>query len=115
MTRSAPQKVERCSSAPTPAREDADKVANQIGSDYEHAYYLGMARERWARAELRKNAHLNLVRDFLHHAMAKYEIAEACRPAGNDDALLRWNACARLLDKVPGLDTKEDHHAHLGD
>ncbi len=27
MTRSAPQRVERCSSAPTPARENADKVA----------------------------------------------------------------------------------------
>ena len=26
-----------------------------------------------------------------------YEQAEAIRPASNDDALLRWNACARLL------------------
>ena len=26
-----------------------------------------------------------------------YERAEALRPPGNDDALLRWNACARLL------------------
>jgi hypothetical protein len=26
-----------------------------------------------------------------------YERAEAIRPAGNDDALLRWNACARLI------------------
>jgi hypothetical protein len=29
--------------------------------------------------------------------MRHYEAAEAVRPAGNDDALLRWNACARLL------------------
>ena len=26
-----------------------------------------------------------------------FEKAEAIRPAGNDDALLRWNACARLI------------------
>jgi hypothetical protein len=26
-----------------------------------------------------------------------YEKSEAIRPAGNDDALLRWNACARLI------------------
>jgi hypothetical protein len=26
-----------------------------------------------------------------------YEKAEAVRPAGNDDAILRWNACARVL------------------
>ena len=29
--------------------------------------------------------------------MAAYEQAEALRPTGNDDAILRWNACARLL------------------
>jgi hypothetical protein len=29
--------------------------------------------------------------------MSRYERAEALRPAGNDDAILRWNACARLL------------------
>jgi hypothetical protein len=26
-----------------------------------------------------------------------YEKSEAIRPTGNDDALLRWNACARLI------------------
>ena len=94
--------------------QDADAVANLIGGEYEHAYYLGMARERWARTELRKNSHLNLVRDFLVRAMDKYEEAEASRPVGNDDALLRWNACARLLAKVPGLQEREHDH-HLGD
>ena len=29
--------------------------------------------------------------------MEHYEKAEAIRPAGNDDALLRWNACARII------------------
>jgi hypothetical protein len=29
--------------------------------------------------------------------MRAYERAEALRPAGNDDAILRWNACARLV------------------
>ena len=95
--------------------EDADRVANQIGGDYEHAYYSGMARERWARAKLQQNAHLTLVGDWLKRAMAKYEIAEACRPAGNDDALLRWNACARLLAKVPGLHDEREHDPVLGD
>ena len=26
-----------------------------------------------------------------------YEKAEQLRPAGNDDAILRWNTCARIL------------------
>ena len=29
--------------------------------------------------------------------MTWYEKAEALRPAGNDDALLRWNTCARII------------------
>jgi hypothetical protein len=43
--------------------------------------------------------------EWLQNAMSWYEKAEAVRPAGNDDALLRWNACARLImrnrDLVP--------------
>jgi hypothetical protein len=35
--------------------------------------------------------------------MRCYERAEAVRPAGNDDALLRWNACARILERSPQL------------
>jgi hypothetical protein len=29
--------------------------------------------------------------------MFHYEQAEKLRPEGNDDALLRWNTCARIL------------------
>ena len=35
--------------------------------------------------------------------MVWFEKAEAIRPAGNDDAVLRWNACARLLMRDPHL------------
>ena len=34
---------------------------------------------------------------WIQEAMGWYERAEALRPLGNDDAILRWNACARLL------------------
>jgi len=35
--------------------------------------------------------------DALKDAMSWYEKAEAIRPSGNDDAILRWNTCARLI------------------
>jgi hypothetical protein len=35
--------------------------------------------------------------------MSWYEKAEAQRPAGNDEAILRWNTCARLLAGNPEL------------
>ena len=40
--------------------------------------------------------------EWLREAMTWYEKAEAIRPPNNDDALLRWNACARLIMR--------DHH-----
>jgi hypothetical protein len=33
----------------------------------------------------------------LREAMTWCERAEAIRPAGNDDPLLQWNTCARLI------------------
>ena len=35
--------------------------------------------------------------------MELFEQAEALRPPGNDDALLRWNACARMLNRHPEM------------
>ena len=35
--------------------------------------------------------------------MSRYEEADAIRPSNNDDARLRWNACARLIDRNPQL------------
>jgi hypothetical protein len=34
---------------------------------------------------------------LLLEAMSWYEHAETLRPPKNDDALLRWNTCARLI------------------
>lgn len=43
------------------------------------------------------------VRDWLLEALAGFERAIALRPAGNDDAILRWNACARTLETLPAV------------
>ncbi len=44
-------------------------------------------------------------------AMEAYERAEALRPADNDDALLRWNACARVFNSQPALLTAVEDEA----
>ena len=41
--------------------------------------------------------------DWLMDALDYFERAEAVRPPGNDDAILRWNTCVRLLKKHPEL------------
>lgn len=78
---------------------EASSVAERLHDDYERAYYTGIVRERRAKAHLKHDGPVlgPQVYDWLRDAMTWYERAEAIRPAGNDDALLRWNACARLI------------------
>jgi hypothetical protein len=78
---------------------DAWKCAERMRSDYDRAYYTGIIWERRAKARLRRGVPDCGPRayEWLREAMNWYEKAEAIRPAGNDDALLRWNTCARLI------------------
>ena len=78
---------------------DAWHAVDLLEDEYERAYYTGLVHERRAKAQLRHGAPGcgPLVYEWLRQAMVSYEQAEAIRPAGNDDAILRWNACARLI------------------
>ena len=77
----------------------AEEVLGQLRSEYESNYYAGLICERRAKAHL----HLSVpgaghdAYEWLREAMLCYEKAEIIRPEGNDDALLRWNACARII------------------
>jgi hypothetical protein len=83
----------------------AREVLARIKDAYEHAYYAGIICERWADALLHKGSPGVgfTAYETLREAMAHYEHAEALRPEGNDDALLRWNTCARILMRNPDL------------
>lgn len=67
----------------------------RIKSDYERTYYTGIMYERRAKAVLAKNGVGAF--ELFRQAMDCFETAEAMRPAGNDDAILRWNGCARVI------------------
>ena len=41
--------------------------------------------------------------DAFREAMEHYEQAERLAPEGNDEARLRWNTCARILNQTPHL------------
>ena len=86
---------------PTQARE----TLTRLKGSYERAYYAGIICERWAEAQLRKGSPGVgfTAYETLREAMAHYERAEQLRPEGNDDALLRWNTCARILMRNPDL------------
>jgi hypothetical protein len=80
----------------------AGEVARSLRDAYEREYYTGIVAERSAKAHLRRGGlSPDGVYEWLADAMECYERAERLRPAGNDDAILRWNACARLLMDYP--------------
>ena len=82
----------------------AQQLAGQLQNDYERLYYSGLVAERRARAHLdRGGAIPHGAYDWLMDALDYFERAEAVRPPGNDDAILRWNTCVRLLKKHPEL------------
>jgi hypothetical protein len=68
---------------------------SRLTDEYERAYYIGITYERRAKATLHKGG-LNAFELFLQ-AMEWFEKAEKVRPSGNDDAILRWNGCARII------------------
>jgi hypothetical protein len=78
---------------------DALNIVPRFRDEYDRAYYTGIIYERRAKAQLGHAAPGSgpPAYQWLRDAMLWYEKAEAIRPAGNDDAILRWNACARLI------------------
>lgn len=76
----------------------------KIEGEYERAYYTGIVYERRAKAALAKGGIHAF--ELFEQAMNWFERAEAIRPAGNDDAILRWNVCARII-KHNNLEPRE--------
>ncbi len=69
----------------------------RINGDYERIYYTGIMYERRAKATLARDG--VGAYELFRQAMDCFEKAEATRPAGNDDAILRWNGCARIITR----------------
>ena len=83
----------------------AREVLPRLRDGYSRAYYAGIICERRAKAQLHHGGPASgfAAYDWFRDAMTWYEKAETIRPPGNDDALLRWNTCARILMRHPHL------------
>src|SRR5438477_1689875 len=74
-------------------------ILPKLSDEYQRAYYQGILLERQARLYMRSDAPGSnfSAYDLFSEAMRLYEKAERLRPPGNDEALLRWNTCARTI------------------
>lgn len=80
---------------------EARNLLKKIEDNYQKIYYRGIIFERLAKATLDRGA-LGASFDayeWLNEAMEAFEEAERIRPAGNDDAILRYNTCVRIIQK----------------
>ena len=80
----------------------AQAVLGKITDEYQRYYYAGIIEERLGHAKLAHGAmHAeSIAHKLFRSAMTLYERAEQVRLAGNDDAILRWNTCARTLERL---------------
>lgn len=92
----------------------AQDLLSQIKGEYELAYYAGIVWERLGQARLRQGSvgSGSSVYHSLREAMENYERAMKFAPSGNDDAILRWNTCARMIMENPEIQPRPEADAH---
>jgi len=76
---------------------DAEEVFLRLTDTYERFYYSGILYERRAKAQLCAGQSPHTLLPLFERALQCFGEAEKIRPAGNDDSILRWNRCVRLL------------------
>ncbi|HKR93721.1 MAG TPA: hypothetical protein VJW55_00065 [Candidatus Angelobacter sp.] len=87
---------------------EAHSSFEKLTDAYERSYYLGIVNERRAKAQLQAGHRSHTLRASFESALHFYEEAEKVRPKGNDDALLRWNRCLRLMQGIPDLSGEQE-------
>ena len=78
---------------------EAAKLAKELDDEYERFYYSGVVAERLGKVQLTRSGPSSddYANRALREAMAWYEKAEAIRLPTDDDAIVRWNTCARAI------------------
>ena len=89
----------------SPSFEEAQKVISQMDSDFCKSYFTGVLFERRAKFHYRQDTPGSdaVAYDWFAKAMRAYgEALAGCDP-DNQDAVLRWNSCARFINNHPEL------------
>jgi hypothetical protein len=89
--------TDQFSGTPSDRYSEVEKTFQQLSDAYERLYYLGLLHERRAKAQLRAGRSPHTLMVLLEEAMRCYADAQEIRPTGNDEAILRWNRCVRLI------------------
>lgn len=77
----------------------AQQIANSLKDEYTKLYYTGIILERMGNVSLDSSTHGSDwdAYEWYLEAMEIFERAESVSPSGNNEAVLRWNTCARTI------------------
>ena len=97
--------------------KEAQSYVDKLDDEFQRAYYAGLICERAARAVLAKGTPRSNSTAFawLKEAMDYYDAAESLSSDKNDDGILRWNSCARTIDKHNLKPRVGDNYVAYGD
>jgi tetratricopeptide (TPR) repeat protein len=95
----------------------AREVLPRLTDEYDRVYYAGIIYERRARAQLHRGTlgASDVAVEGFREAMTWYSKAEAIRPQGNDEAILRWNTCLRMLGRHERAESPREYEPALED
>jgi tetratricopeptide (TPR) repeat protein len=82
--------------------DEACAVFKKLPSEFERAYYVGIAWERYAKAQLESGRAHNAIHAF-EEAMQRYEEASALASKDDPAPILHYNRCVRALTTHPEL------------
>jgi hypothetical protein len=101
---------------PTEGVRRARELLPRLNDEYKRAYYAGIVCERCAKAQLRPQTPGSgeMAYHWLQEALKWYEKAEERRPPGNDESILRWNTCVRMLNRNDQLRPGTQEPVELG-
>jgi hypothetical protein len=94
---------------PSDRYADAESAFSRLTDAYEKLYYTGIMLERQAKSQLRRGNLPHTLLVIFEDAMRTFEKATAIRPPANDDAILHWNSCARVLQSRKDADWRREH------
>ncbi len=80
---------------------EANAMVSKLSDPFGKKYYKALVLERQGKAALKRGypgCNYDAF-EWLEEAMHIYEEADALSDADNDDAILRWNTCARIIQE----------------
>lgn len=88
----------------------AKEVLEKFKDEYHRIYYWGVICEKMAKAHLKKNLPTSAASAYgwFQKAMEAYDTAIERSVSGNNDAILHWNTCARILINHPEIHQQDD-------